>query len=102
MKLKCRYPKTNRCHFHLQAVIRGSGYDLNVKTNRIHHTISGVVDVLRHGEASGAKQRRRVASSQAVSSKWLRTSALPERIAKNYEQMAERHDQNAERFEWEC
>jgi hypothetical protein len=41
------------------------------------------------------------ASSQVVASKWLRTSALLERIAKDYEHMAERHDQIAERLEWE-
>lgn len=41
------------------------------------------------------------ASSQAVASKWLRTSALLDRIAKDFEQMAERHDESAERWEWE-
>jgi hypothetical protein len=40
------------------------------------------------------------ASSQAVASKWLRTSALLERIAKDYESMAIKHDQDAERLEW--
>ncbi len=42
-----------------------------------------------------------LASSQGVASKWLRTSALLERIAKDFEQMAERHDESAERWEWE-
>jgi hypothetical protein len=41
------------------------------------------------------------ASSQAVASKWLRTSALLDRIAKDFEQMAKRHDESAERWEWE-
>ena len=41
------------------------------------------------------------ASSQAVASEWRRTSALLDRIAKDFEQMAERHDESAERWEWE-
>jgi hypothetical protein len=54
----------------------------------------------------GGQQERELAafyraSSQAVAFKWLRTSALLERIAKDYERMGERHDQMVERWEWE-
>ncbi len=40
------------------------------------------------------------ASAQAVAAKWLRTSSVLERIAKDYEQLAERFDQDAERVQW--
>jgi hypothetical protein len=41
------------------------------------------------------------ASSQAVAYKWLRTSALLERIATRFERLAESHDQDSERFDWD-
>jgi hypothetical protein len=70
---------------------------------------NGVLD--KHGmtvrsPTDGGQQERDLAafyraSSQAVAPKWLRTSALLERIAKDFEHIAERHDESAERWQWE-